>query len=90
MLERKDTEFMDHVTKPILTHSALPPWRRIQFPKIKDSVPGVLKKGTQIEAERKALTVKFIEQQYPRTTGHMHKQTALLKRQHGTGAEESG
>ena len=91
MLERKDPEVMDHMTKPIPTHSALPPWRIGQFPKVKDSVPDVLKKGTRTEAERKALTLEHIEQQLKKkpTTGHMPTQTALLKRQHETGAEES-
>ena len=65
ILARKDLELMDHIDKPIPTHCTLPAWKRTQFPLIRDSIPGILKKGIQTDAEKKALTMEYIEQTYP-------------------------
>ena len=49
ILERKDSELMDHTNKPIPTHCTLPVWKRTQFPLIRDSI---MKKGIQTDAEQ--------------------------------------
>ena len=64
-LERKNKDLLEHANKPIPTHSALPTWNRKQFPEIRESIPGIQKKGEQIEPERKAVTLEYIDQIYP-------------------------
>ena len=56
---------MDHENMPIPTHATLPAWKRHQFPSIVTNIPGVERKNTQSDDQRKALTLEFIDQQYP-------------------------
>ena len=65
-LERQDPDTLQHNTKMIHTHSTLPAWQREQFPNIKDHIPGINPKGTQSELERKAVTLEFIQENYPK------------------------
>ena len=65
MLERQDPDLMQQSSKPIPMHGALPAWRREEFPEVKDSIPGILRKGIQTEAERKAITISYISEAYP-------------------------
>ena len=64
-LERALPDLMDHETVPIPTHATLPAWKRHQFPSIVTSIPGVERKNTQTDDQRKAFTLEFIDQQYP-------------------------
>nr|KAG5698629.1 hypothetical protein BaRGS_003143 [Batillaria attramentaria] len=64
-LERRDPDLLCTTTKPIPTHSAVPAWKRDAPLDIKTSIPGILPKGTQSEAERKAITLDYISQTYP-------------------------
>ena len=64
-LERALPDLMDHETVPIPTHATLPAWKRHQFPSIVTSIPGVERKSTQTDDQRKAFTLEFIDQQYP-------------------------
>ncbi|KAI0233441.1 hypothetical protein LSAT2_016298 [Lamellibrachia satsuma] len=52
-------------TRTIPTYCTLPAWKRTQFPLIRDSIPGIPKKGIQTDEEKKALTMEYIEQTYP-------------------------
>ena len=82
ILERKDSELMDHTNKPIPVHCTLPAWKRTQFPRIRESIPGILKKGIQTDAEKKALTPeKTFSKPTPMTYGPMPTQTAQRKKQ---------
>ena len=64
-VERQGPDPMQQLDKPISTHSTLPVWRRAELHEIRDSIPAFLRKGTQTEAERKAVTVDYIREAYP-------------------------
>ena len=64
-LERQDPELMKQTTAPIPVSTALPSWKREHFPEIRHTVPGILQKELQTEAERKALTLSYIRDTYP-------------------------
>ena len=59
---------MQQATKTIPTHRATRAWTRDQGPGTRDSIPGMLKKGTQSEAERKAVALYYVKQTY--SEGH--------------------
>ena len=65
-IKKKDTELMDQRIKKIPTHCTLPAWKRHDFPDIKETVPGILKKETQSEFERKSLTLEYMHHAYPK------------------------
>ena len=74
---------MDQTNKPIPTHRPLPAWKRIQFPLIKDNIPGIMKKGIQTDGDEKALAMEIIEQTYPHdiwTHGYTDGSTEELNR----------
>ena len=64
-LERQDPDLMQQPSKPILTHSTLPVWKREELLEIRDSIPSILREGTKTEAERKAVTVDYVREVYP-------------------------
>ena len=65
ILERKSSELLEHMTKPILTVKTIPSWKRGQLPRICTKVPGVADRGCQPETERKSLTLKDVDIKYP-------------------------
>jgi ribonuclease HI len=65
-LERQDPELLQQGNKQIPTHSSVPAWRRDRFPEVRETIPGILPKGTQSEPERKALALDHMEQAYPK------------------------
>ncbi|XP_070181840.1 uncharacterized protein [Littorina saxatilis] len=65
-LERQDPELMQQGNRIIPTHSTVPAWKREQFPEVRESIPGILRKGIQTEAERKAVTLDHIDHVYPK------------------------
>ncbi|KAK7090611.1 hypothetical protein V1264_010383 [Littorina saxatilis] len=64
-LERRDPDLMEQAAAPISIPTTLPTWKRKEFPEICTTVPGILQKQVQSEAERKALTLEYISQTYP-------------------------
>lgn len=64
-LERTMPVMMEHEAKPIPTNAALPAWKRHMFPTLITTIPGVEERGTQSDAQRKALTLEYIHEQYP-------------------------
>ena len=64
-LERQDPELSQQRIKEIKTYTTVPAWKRSQFPEVKESIPGILPKGTQTDLERKSLTLEYIERNYP-------------------------
>ena len=53
------------MTKNITSPCSRPAWKRELFPETQASVPGIHPKGTHTEAEKKAMTLDFVEQTYP-------------------------
>ena len=64
-LERQMLVMMEHEAKPIPACEAHPAWKRQMFPTIVTSIAGVVRRGTQIDAQRKALAMEHICSQYP-------------------------
>ena len=64
-LERQDPDLMEQAAAPISIPTTLPTWKREEFPEIRQSIPDILQKDLQSEAERKALTLDYISHTYP-------------------------
>ena len=64
-LERQDPELMRQTVAPLPMSTALPTWKRENFPEIRHTVPGILQKELQTNAEKKALTLSYIRDTYP-------------------------
>ena len=56
---------MEHEAKAIPPTTVFPPWTQPQTPTIVTSIPGVTKRGSQTELERRALAMEFIDSTYP-------------------------
>ena len=65
ILERRDSELLDHQHSDIPAVPSVPAWKRNIFPKIQTDIPGVGQKDTQSNAERKSLTIEYIQTVYP-------------------------
>ena len=65
-LERQLPGMMEHEAKAIPAHVTHPLWERQLFPKIVTSIPGVEKRGTQSDTQRKVLTMEHMDTQYPK------------------------
>ena len=66
MLEKRDPDLQQQGNKSIPTHLHTPTWKREQLPKINETIPGILSKGTQSEPVRKAFALDYMEQAYPK------------------------
>jgi len=64
-LERQQPELLATGKKDIATHSEMPLWKRKHFPIIRTTVPGILAKDTQSDAERKSMTLEHMADAYP-------------------------
>ena len=60
ILERRNSELLDHVPKPIPSVKTIPSWKRGQLPRMCTKVPRVADRGCQPEAERKSLTLEYV------------------------------
>ena len=65
ILERKNSELLDHMPKPIPSVKTIPSWKRGQLPRMCTKVPGVANRGCQPEPERKSLTLEYVDIKYP-------------------------
>ena len=65
ILERKNSELLDHMPKPIPSVKTIPSWKRGQLPKMCTKVPGVADRDCQPEPERKSLTLEYVDIKYP-------------------------
>ena len=65
VLERRNSELLDHMPKPIPAIKTIPSWKRGQLPRVCTEVPGVADRGCQPEPERKSLTLKYVNIKYP-------------------------
>ena len=66
ILERRNSELLDHVPKPIPSVKTIPSWKRGQLPRMYTKVPGVADKGCQPEPERKSLSLEYVDIKYPK------------------------
>ena len=66
MLERENPELLHHMPKAIPPVSTVPPWNRAPFPTICTNIPGIGNKSSQLDPERKSLTLELISSKYPR------------------------
>lgn len=64
--ERQHNELQDHVPKPIPSVVSIPSWKRPKWPQINSGIPGIKKKGTQSDMERKLLALEYIHSTYPK------------------------
>lgn len=48
-------------TRIFFTHSSVPSWKRGQLPDNRDTIPGILTKGTQPEPETRAIAPNYLE-----------------------------
>ena len=65
ILERKNSELLDHMPKPIPSVKTIPSWKRGQLPRMCTKVPGIANRGCQPEPERKSLTLEYVDIKYP-------------------------
>ena len=65
ILERNNSELLDHMPKPIPSVKTIPSWKRGQLPIMCTKVPGVADRGCQPELERKSLTLEYVDIKYP-------------------------
>ena len=68
ILERRHQELLDQDPKVIPGYLDNPSWSEDVGPSIQCSVPGVGPKDSQNSAAKKALTLAYIEEQYPSQT----------------------
>ena len=65
ILERRNTELLDHMSKSIPSVKTVPSWKRGQLQRICNKVSGVAGRGCQPEPERKSLTLEYVNTKYP-------------------------
>ena len=65
ILERRNSELLDHMPKPIPSVKTIPSWKQGQLPRVCTKVPGVTDRGCQPEPERKSLTLEYVNIKYP-------------------------
>ena len=65
IFERRNSELLDHVPKPIPSVKTIPSWKRGQLPRMCTKVPGVADKGCQPEPERKSIMLEYVDIKYP-------------------------
>ena len=65
ILERRNSELLDHVPKPIPLVKTIPSWKWGQLPRVCTKVPGVADRGCQPEPERKSLMLEYVNIKYP-------------------------
>ena len=65
VLERRNSELLDHMPKPIPSAMTIPSWKRGQLPRIYIKVPGVADRGCQPEPDRKSLTLEYVNTKNP-------------------------
>ena len=65
ILERRNSELLDHIPKPIPSVKTIPSWKQGQLPRMCTKVPGFADKGCQAEPERKPLTLEYVDIKYP-------------------------
>ena len=65
ILERRNSELLDHVPKPIPSVKTIPSWKRGQLPTMCTKVPGATDRGCQPEPQRKSLTLEYVDIKYP-------------------------
>ena len=65
ILERRNTELLDHMPKPTPAVMTIPSWKQGQLPRVCTKVPGVVERGCQPEPERKSLTLEYVNIMYP-------------------------
>nr|KAG5696480.1 hypothetical protein BaRGS_016519 [Batillaria attramentaria] len=82
-LERQTPILKEHEAKPIPANVTHPPWKRQVFPTVVTSIPGVEKRGTQSDTQRKALAMEYIATSTPRKTGPMSLLMAPPQKQRG-------
>ena len=85
ILEKIDPEILNHIPTPIPITASVPSWERLKFPAIREDIPGIGKKGTQSDPERKSLTLEFIQFTYPE---EQWARMGLPQRQRGMEEEE--
>ena len=66
ILERRNSELLDHMPKPIPAVKTIPSWKRGQLQRVCTKVPGVADRGCQPEPERKSLTLEYVNTKYPK------------------------
>ena len=64
ILERRSSELLDHIPKPIPAVKTIPSWKRGQLPRVCTKVPGGADGGCQPEPERKSLTLEYVNIKY--------------------------
>ena len=65
ILDRRNSELLDHVPKSIPAVKTIPSWKRGQLPRVCTKVPGVADRSCQPEPERKSLTLEYVNIKYP-------------------------
>ena len=65
ILERKNSELLDHMPKPIPSVKTIPSWKRGQLPRICTKAPGVADRGCQPQPEKKSMTLEYVDIKYP-------------------------
>ena len=60
ILERRNSELLDHVPKPIPSVKTIPSWKRGQLPRMCTKVPRIADRGCHPEAERKSLKLEYV------------------------------
>ena len=63
ILERRNSELLDHVPTPIPSIKTIP-WKRGHLPRMCTKVPWVADRGCQPEPERKSLTLEYVNIKY--------------------------
>ena len=64
ILERKNSELLNHVPKPIPSVKTIASWKQRQLPRACTKVPGVADRGCQPEPDRKSLTQEYVNTMY--------------------------
>ena len=65
ILERKNSELLNYMPKPIPSVKTIPSWKRGKLPRMCTKVPGDAERGYQSEPERKSLTLEYVDIKYP-------------------------
>ena len=65
ILERRNSELLDHVPKPIPSVKTIPSLKRGQLPRMCTKVTEVADRGCQPDPERKSLTLEYVDIEYP-------------------------
>lgn len=65
VLEKKHQDILDHKPKDIPQCLEIPCWNSDKRPQIHSSIPGIGKKDSQSNAEKKSITMEYIHNSYP-------------------------